>query len=111
MEAAAALRCLIGVAVIAGVGRAEFDGQIGSRNPEAMIVPPIDPHICARRHMAGGTPERRAAPSAVRDDAYLSEAWHCPQTPSSGARSLAPCGSWQSLHVTPAANILLLNEP
>ena len=29
-----------------------------------------------------------------------------------GARSVAACGSWQSLQVTPAANILLcLNEP
>ena len=28
------------------------------------------------------------------------------------ARSLVLCGSWQSLHVTPAANILLcLNDP
>ena len=51
---------LVGVAVVAGVGRAEFDGQIRSRNTEAMIVPPIDPHVGARGHMTGGAPERRA---------------------------------------------------
>ena len=44
--------------------------------------------------------------------AYLSGAWHCKQTPSPDTFSLALCGSWQSLQVTPAANILLcLNEP
>ena len=44
--------------------------------------------------------------------AYVSAAWHCRQTPSPGSFSLALCGSWQSLQVTPLANILLcLNEP
>ena len=66
---------------------------------------------------ACGTRRRRAPGHAVAwrwcaTAAYLSAAWHCRQTPSPGARSLAPCGSWQSLQVTPAANILLcLNEP
>ena len=103
------------VAIVAGIGRAELDRQIGPRDAEAVIVPPVDHHVGARRHVArraGRRGARRRHGGDASTAAYLSAAWHCRQTPSPGARSFALCGSWQSLQVTPAANILLcLNEP
>src|SRR6476661_1433731 len=54
------LRRLVGMAIVTSVGRTELDGQIGPRDTEAMIVPPVDPHISARGHMTGDAPERRA---------------------------------------------------
>ena len=56
-------RRLVGVTVVAGVGRAELHGQIGTRNAEAVIVPLIDHHVGARRHVARRAGERRAPPS------------------------------------------------
>ena len=47
------------MAVVAGVGRAELHGQIGTRNAEAVIVPDVDHHVGARRHMARRAGERR----------------------------------------------------
>ena len=63
----------VGVAVVAGIGRAELDGQIRARNAEAMIVPPIDDHVGARGHMARGAAERRAHSlvAVVRDGRIL----------------------------------------
>ena len=62
MAAAAHAADLVGMAVVAGIGRAELDGQIRARNAEAMIVPPIDHHVGARRHVARGAGERRVYP-------------------------------------------------
>jgi hypothetical protein len=38
--------------------------------------------------------------------------WHCVHTSFPGRRNACECGSWQSVQVTPAANIrLCANEP
>ena len=115
IAAAAHSADLVGVAVVAGVGSAELcrtDQVAECGNCDRAADRP--PYRCApaygrrRRRAAGSTPSWRWCVA----DAYLSDAWHCRQTPSPGSRSLALCGSWQSLQVTPAANILLcLNEP
>ena len=52
-------RRLVAVTVIAGVGRAELHGQIGTRNAEAVIVPLVDHHVGARRHVTRRAGERR----------------------------------------------------
>ena len=44
---------LVAVTVVAGIGRAELHRQIGPRDAEAVIVPAIDHHVGARRHVAG----------------------------------------------------------
>src|SRR5262249_26980485 len=54
------LRRFVGVAVVAGIGRAELCRQVGTRDAEAVIVPPVDDHIAALRHVAGRAGERRA---------------------------------------------------
>src|SRR5262249_15587628 len=45
-------RRLIEMAVIAGVGRAIFDGQVRARDTETMVMAPIDNHIGPAGHMA-----------------------------------------------------------
>ena len=52
-------RRLVGMAVVAGIRRAELCRQIGPRDAEAVIVPAIDHHVGARRHVAGRAGERR----------------------------------------------------
>jgi hypothetical protein len=41
------------MAVVAGIRRAEPCRQVGTRDAEAVIVPPVDDHIGALRHVAG----------------------------------------------------------
>src|SRR5262249_1231930 len=110
------LRRFVGMAVVASIRRAEPCRLVGTWYAETVIVPPIDDHIGALRHVAGRAGERGArafmAGRGGRAGAYCCAAWHCMETPSPGARNFAACGSWQSPQVTPAANILLcLNEP
>ena len=52
-------RGLVAVTVVAGVGGAKLHGQIGTRNAEAVIVPLVDHHVGARRHVARRAGERR----------------------------------------------------
>src|SRR6516225_890576 len=53
-------RGLIAVAIVAGIGRAELRRQVRPRDTEAVIVPAVDDHIGALRHVAGRASERRA---------------------------------------------------
>ncbi len=55
------------MAVGAGVRRAEGHGQVGPRDPERMVVPPVDDHVGARRHVAGHAvgPARRGCVPGV----------------------------------------------
>ena len=46
------LRALVLVAIVAGVRRARAHAFVGPRNAEAVIVPVVDHHIGAHRHMA-----------------------------------------------------------
>ena len=66
-------RRFVDVAVVAGIGCVEFDGQIGARDSKAMIVPPIDAHVRAHGHVAGGASERRHHPlvAVVRNSHIL----------------------------------------
>src|SRR5262245_29376053 len=50
---------LVAVAVVAGVGRSELRRNIRPWHPEAVIVPPIDHHIGARRHVTRRAGQRR----------------------------------------------------
>src|SRR5215470_12209749 len=43
---------LVSVTVVAGVGRPELCRNIGPGHPEAVIVPPVDHHVSALRHVA-----------------------------------------------------------
>src|SRR5262245_17189451 len=46
-------RCrFIDMAVIAGIRRTVFDGQVRARDAETMIMPAIDDHVGSRRHVA-----------------------------------------------------------
>src|SRR5256886_16815560 len=47
------LRGFVGVAVVAGFGRAEPCRQVGPRDAEAVIVAPGDEHMGALPHLAG----------------------------------------------------------
>src|SRR5262249_60058038 len=53
------LRRFVGMAVVASIRRAEPCRQVGTRDAEAVIVPPVDDHIAALRHVAGRAGERR----------------------------------------------------
>ncbi len=52
-------RRLVGVAVVAGVGRAERRREVRARNAEAVVVPDVHHHVGARRHVAGNAGRRR----------------------------------------------------
>src|SRR5262249_2648399 len=49
----------VGVAIVASVWSAELCGQVGPWDSETMIVPTIDHHVGAHRHVAGRACERR----------------------------------------------------
>ena len=75
-----------------------------------MIVAGIDHHVGARLHVAGDAGRRRIdiGVMAVRSRRRISRAHGIAgRPPSPEKRSFELCGSWQSLQVTPAANILL----
>src|SRR6516225_3777947 len=54
------LRRFVGVAIVAGIRRVEPCRQVGTRDAETVIVPPVDDHTGALRHVAGRAGERRA---------------------------------------------------
>ena len=102
------------VTIVAGVGRPKLSREVGTGNAEAVIVALVDHHEGPRRHVAETQADRRG--SRPRDGCAWRSCtfgwWHWMQTSSPERSSLALCGSWQLLQVTPAANILLcLNEP
>src|SRR5215471_834884 len=59
------LRRFIGMAIVASVRRAEACRQVGTRDAKTVIVPPVDDHIGALRHVAGRAGERARAFMAV----------------------------------------------
>src|SRR5262249_27401062 len=54
------LRRFVGLAIGADMRRADRCRQVGTRDGEAVIVPAVDHHIGALRHVAGRAGERRA---------------------------------------------------
>src|SRR6516165_8282132 len=54
------LRRFVGMAIVASIRRADPCRQVGTRDAEAVIVPVVDHHIGALRHVAGRAGERRA---------------------------------------------------
>src|SRR5215471_3969095 len=54
------LRRFVGMAVVASIRRAEPCRLVGTWYAETVIVPPIDDHIGALRHVAGRAGERGA---------------------------------------------------
>ena len=53
------MRRFVRMAIVASVGGAEFHRQVRSRNPQTVIVPRIDDHVGARRHMTRRAADRR----------------------------------------------------
>src|SRR5262249_55865594 len=56
------LRRFVGMAIVADIRRADPCRQVGTRDAEAVIVPAVDHHIGALRHVAGRAGEPRAPP-------------------------------------------------
>ena len=101
------------VAPVARVRHAEPDRQVGARDADAVIAPRIDDHVRRRRHVAAHAPRagRGLVVEVVRRRRVLRGVALQAERVARRAQ-LARCGSWQSLHVTPAANIRLWrNEP
>ena len=70
-------RRFVGMAVVAGIGRAELHRQVRPRNPQAVIVPRIDrPCRCAP---ACGTTRRRPARFDARHGGYEPRWRICPR--------------------------------
>ena len=91
---------LVGVAVVAGVGHAEADREVGARDAEAVVVPPVDDHVgraraCGRRRTAPPASPRRGG--GARRRRTSSASWHWAQTALPSARS------WSAVRVVAVA--------
>src|SRR5271165_5152618 len=108
------LRRLVGVAAVAGVGRAERDAEVGARDPHAVIAARIDDHIGAGRHVTRDAlrASRIRRVPMVGGNIVFFRRMALGADPIAGARNFKLWKSWQSLQVTPAWNMRLCrNDP
>ena len=53
------LRRFVRVTIVAGIRGAEAGGKVGARYPETVVMPAVDHHVGARRHVARRAGKRR----------------------------------------------------